>query len=958
MSSLNILKLAEQNALHAELAVAGGSSVSATTPSSSSGFYTSHGRNSTNNPKVKNKRKAFIAGGVIAALLIGGFVFLGSSNALLPGAISALFTEATDSQYTSYYLRVPELQQYMLENNGQENPISDKYSNVSSYFESRLNQYNMEIDDSNNIIWHHPLADGSVEDITVSASEFSERYNNDVSFRSDYLKAKRGRVATFFDETADTTYNHLGLSRNWFSEYKQTHDSTTDMENYQSTMSSKFDNDSATYENGSQDWEIICVKRNIFDDCIEYELRDGRQSNSVSNRATSDSSQLLESIQLYQKSGGAGLSQNCAQLKLSNNLAATNNALLRYSSIKTFTGGMENISKMMAGDGDAAATNAFLNSLTTSSTTTVIDPTTGEEVELKGSALESEGMRGILSNTTINTSQTQYFSIDAINQSLNANYQGYSPSQAISCEIESGDVSNGLSAITTEYDGMGGTMVGGQIFTNAKSDLGNNWSQVSSGYENFQAGWSSYDREWSFFGSIFDFFKGWFGNLFASTGQLAVSAVEASLETTLSFLIPSLNQVLYDNYYSSLSGIALGEVFTRGAYAANTAISTYGSAQTASSTKAVKTFAGLTNTVLAMEAEVDRANHSPFDITNKNTFFGSIAYTLLPSLTSSQLTSATSLIRSTSSSLASLLGNQVFASNSINPAYTNYTSYQGKGCVQNDELGIASDPYCNPLVTTDPSTIHINPNDPTYQSVILANLDSNKQIKRSSRLQKFVDVCVNRDSPLGVFDTNLFARIGGNITQNEGASGHTGHTQWGSAFMNILNNVKYITSEIKAWVTGSICRNSADNPDWDSEIKYYQRYVEDMRLLDQFDPNAEHGNNAVLAYTKQSYAENPINTTSDLIASLTGMTKQDADTVIAVLDIYNTIKNYDPSTRIAFTDLLDLTLSGEQVTQNFKDTTPELGSVNTPLVAVVDIASVVSKNTIYSDLRNRSYAIS
>lgn len=78
---------------------------------------------------------------------------------------------------------------------------------------------------------------------TISANDFISKFQNDTKFRDAYMKAKRGRVAGFFDNVAKKIYNKLGISRNLFKNFKQSGDSEADMKSFRDTAKSKFDGD-------------------------------------------------------------------------------------------------------------------------------------------------------------------------------------------------------------------------------------------------------------------------------------------------------------------------------------------------------------------------------------------------------------------------------------------------------------------------------------------------------------------------------------------------------------------------------------------------------------------------------------------------------------------------------------------------------------------------------------------
>jgi hypothetical protein len=157
--------------------------------------------------------------------------------------------------------------------------------------------------------------------------------------------------------------------------------------------------------------------------------------------------------------------------------------------------------------------------------------------------------------------------------------------------------------------------------------------------------------------------------------------------------------------------------------------------------------------------------------------------------------------------------------------------------------------YGNPIVASDYSTIDITPDDPNYEYVVSYNLDENGKIKEDSNLAKFITFCADRESPWGVKDANIMNALqSGNIVVNN---------------LPILNDVQDLVNVVEdamnaGWATGENCVNSSSNPYWDGEFKYYQRYVEDMRILGTM--NGEDSDNPVAEYRQQYEKDHPIDT--------------------------------------------------------------------------------------------------
>lgn len=877
-------------------------------------YYTGNGKNnssSSEKTKAKGLKSKIAVIGVIASFIIGGGTFLASSNSLLAGALEALFTSATDTQYTSYSMRVPQIMKYMLQGGSQTTVTwygAKKYTHMPASFQKRLSQFGIEVEGSGTsrvLKWNNE---------TISADQFINKYHSDVEFRDAYSSAKRGRVATFFDNVADKIYQKLGLSRNLFSKYKQTGDSDKDMTSFRDTMSPEFDGNSTTLTTGSnQEKEVTTTDKDGNEVTTTEKYKDtdtGRSENKTGDIASAESSASSYVSSLASKAAAVTgvLDTTCAVLKVGNLISMAIAANEIYSSINYFMGLMENISKMKAGEGDASAINEVLNFLSISHTTQIpnLDKFSSKEQEdVTGSMLEANGMQVVLANAPAQKSTTKNYSLDRTTNAI-TRFLGFNTFTATGCALTQIADSALSMAVTIGTGGI--AKIVGSFFVTTVVNFG----------------------------------------------------VAAAVSAALGFLIPTITQALFTNVFETVVGIPAGELFTKGGSASNTRLGRSGSGQSLSSREVAAQFNHATNTVLAMDAEIDRKNLSPFDTTNKNTFFGSIAYSLLPVISSTKTTSITSLVRTASTSLASLMG-RVSAEGEGSSYMTSFGD-----CPTLDEIGAVGDIYCNPITTTDLSTIDISPDDPTYSDVLtgrgsgsVTNLscdsEGNCTINDDSNLARYISYCDGRDSPFGILDSGILSNF-------EGSSSLGG-------FGTLLNSIPLVGDVVsiidalgtldpvnQGWATGANCVNSSSNDMWDSEMKYYQRYVEDQRILEQMGAY-EGSQNPVMAYEEKYAKEHPLDTSeAGILAHYSGMSKDDAEVVIAVLDIQQFINEYDAGSRIALkgnttTPKTSTDTIAEWEQGQYKEIQKDI--VNDP----IESKAIAKQHIIYFDVRNRSYAV-
>lgn len=891
-------------------------------------LYTGTGRSlAPTKTKVKGKKKRFAALAIIMGLFIGGGTFLGSSNSLLGPAMEALFTEATDTQYASNTLRTVRLTGFMMKGNATStNGFTGvtKYNHIPNSFKQRLASFDIEVSGSgaNTILnWTH---DGITT--PISADDFSNMYRDNVDFRSAYTSAKRGRVASFFDNIANKIYQKLGLSRNLFSSYRQTNNSDADKTAFDETMIKKFDGNSTDVSSPT-----IGEKQATDDDgnLLYHENPDGTKTpimesdgdigKGTSSNKSGTSIDAAESSARSYVSGIAGsvakvtgiMNAGCTLLKLGNIISMAVAANEIYQSINYFMGFMENVSKMKAGYGDQSAYHEVMNFLSTSVTTEVPnmdkisfsgDESNAEKERITGAPLQSNGMQLVLGGAPANKSTTKNYSLERVSSAFGnvLKMRGISIAGCALAQIADG-IASGIASI-------GVTIAGGGIV--------------------------------KIVGGI----------LLKTAASLAVAAAVGGL---LSFAIPTIAQALFTNVFETAIGVPAGELFTKGASAANTRLGRSGSGQSLSSKEAAIAYNQTNNYVLALDADVDRSKLSPFDLTNRNTFFGSIAYSLLPTLISTKTTAVSSILRTTSTALASITG-RVSASGENSSYMTTFGD-----CPDLEGIGAVGDIYCNPVTTTG-DTINLDPDDETYTKVLMGKAssyasnnntpgldcdsDGNCTIQKKSNLAYYVSFCDNRDSPFGIADNNILGQfeVGNTILNSIPIL---------SDVLNIINGITGLDEGVQGWVNGKNCSNSSENSYWNSEMKYYQRYIEDQRLLEQLGAYDE-DKNPVTAFEEEYDKEHPLDTSrAGIIAHYTGMTKNSAETLIALLDYSEFIENYDASSRIALENTP--TPTGQEIVISIKEElSPTFHQSNNLEPYII----AQTRYLIYADIRNRNYA--
>lgn len=333
--------------------------------------------------------------------------------------------------------------------------------------------------------------------------------------------------------------------------------------------------------------------------------------------------------------------------------------------------------------------------------------------------------------------------------------------------------------------------------------------------------------------------------------------------------------------------------------------------------------------VIAQEAEYQRSIRSPFDITSQYTFFGSLAYSLIPfAMTTSTGNIITNIGALTTNSMVKLLP----TANAI----TETSLINSKGqCPVLDSLGIVGDAYCRPYIISDSSTQADNPEETIEKVKALGGLgeyDSEKkvyEIKKGSNLEKYINFCGQRLSNWGYADSSIADKI----KENKASVWWRKIPLLGSILSEIADIID--NKEDMKWISGLHCADSEKNAEfWRKEGQYYQRFVEDQRFLENIGAVEK---NSVAVHLEEYYERNPLdNSFEGVLARWSGMSKDDVIATLDTIEGLQELANYQPENRLAFG-------KPEEKEIYFEDTSPVEETV---------LASE-PKYVIYNDIRNR-----
>lgn len=429
--------------------------------------------------------------------------------------------------------------------------------------------------------------------------------------------------------------------------------------------------------------------------------------------------------------------------------------------------------------------------------------------------------------------------------------------------------------------------------------------------------------------------------------EVAKVAIKAAVQIALYAIIPiaakNLANMMLEDVATEWFGEDLGNALVSGANKYLGGNGTSGG-QSPGSSKKVAEYIGLRDAVIAEEAEYQRSIRSPFDVTSRHTFLGSLAYSIMPLAYSNGLVAnMKNVFGVVSSSVTSMLPTA--------DAIDEQSVLSSTGdCNLLGSTGAVGDAFCNPYIITDMSTIATSPvavNDMvhniqsddvlaamgSYEHVGSDNFNDDGSIKEGSDLAKYITFCGQRTSQYGIKDLTIAEQVS---------------TNKATKIMNyvpVVNDFSQIYEGLAdeanlGWSNGSACVATDENAYW-GDNKWYQRYAENERLLENINPGYT---STVTAYLRDYYEENPLDQSFEgTLARFSGMTKEGVEDTLALIEYYDFLKDYKPSERYAF---------GEPKIKDKK----ELKFNNNNDVAKGMLFTLINQIS-YADVRNRSFAV-
>ena len=222
-----------------------------------------------------------------------------------------------------------------------------------------------------------------------------------------------------------------------------------------------------------------------------------------------------------------------------------------------------------------------------------------------------------------------------------------------------------------------------------------------------------------------------------------------------------------------------------------------------------------------------------------------------------------------------------------------------------------------------------------YANVGSENFDDNGKIKKNSNLGKYITYCGQRTSQYGLYDASITAQLTGSDSV---VSTIIGFVPVANDFQDIVTGS--IEEINQRYITGEACVASDDDY-WTNENRWYQRYAENERLLENMNPGYT---STVTAYLREYYEENPLDQSYEgTLARFTGMSKEQVEDTLALIDYYEFLNEYNPNERYAF---------GKPAVEVEKELKFDSGNS-----VAEQVWGILLGQISYADVRNRNFAV-
>lgn len=862
----------------------------------------------------KGKGKLKKAGPLMAILALclgfGGASFFGQMA--MPFSLIAQFQENFDSIGVSQNTRSKSFLRFQTGkiDDGVKDCIKAHYFKadefrVSKRQKSKLAKSGITFEDEGGItVMKYKRANGDIQTIVADPKHvaegkisFDDAWNNDVEFHNSYKEGARtwrGSVADWFDKSMKKLLARLGISRNKWSDFKKGENSADDVK---TQISGEVESDGAEGRAKDASEENKTSKVDEAGEEIERTdgfKNDGGEENTKFKASDADIDPKTGQTKLHGKLKslsekfdtassvlGTGVNVVCG---VADFIGAVSMIVAAYQAVQVInmaSSFFEGIQKGQIDNSEGSPIHELANSLTKRTSNTYSETTSvkrsGDEyvadnvnkTTRERSAMEAAGISAIYGGTAVDSSDPSVKSFN-INTMTNNAFKDISIIGGIAGAAQS--ASTGISMF--------------KKCTKARLQA----AAASAGITIFKA-------------LVCLTGVGCIGAIVDEIGSKLVSAgisflFAALVSVAVAHLVPWIGGMLTRKVVTEVAGEDLGNMLVSGAnmYMGQNHQQSGGSV---ASKESLISYIQERDRVIAENAQYERDTHSPFDITSKYTFVGSLANQMIP--LASQMSSITSAINGASTVVGNAVRNITPQSSAASAAIEAQVASDQteKNCPDMASIGAVADAFCNPYFITDMSTMSDNP-AAVVNSVdaMDENLDDEGNIKDDGDLARYIIYCGQRTSPWGSVDQNIAGDVDSGTVGNsigDAALGVIPLVGDGLDIVSQTSKMKYL-----GYITGKACVTENDGEDlgisaaeW-KDNKKYQRYIEDQRMAEAAGIVEE---SAVTKFISKYYDEHPLdNSFEGVLARYSGLTK---DTVIATLDSLDILAfkaEYEPAT--------------------------------------------------------------
>ncbi len=923
------------------------------------GYYTGSGRDIVAF-KGKAKKKSFIKGkgpiGLIIALIMGFGGIFSMAQLFQPFALVENFLEIFNSMHVSVNNRSDAFFRMQMGTGKYKNPIKgtlfrgDTF-NISTTQRNRLAKQGIEVEGSGaSTVLKYTDASGNVK--TITAAEFKNVYASDPDFFGKYNAGSmtwRGAISNWFGEITTKFLRSNKITRNLFKKYKEDVDST-DVDSPRRVAVDLMSEGAEevkggrttgaetrkhmvqeTDAQGNPRYNLDGSPKMVWDGQYEFTHKTGTLDSAVTlNRTTITEADVKSKLKsLGDKYGGEANTIINVSCGLANFIGAVTlmvNASNILQIANLTTGYLEAIDKAKIGYADNSPVETLTTALNEPKENThkvyrgIFNRVTEETTN--GTAMEAEGIASLFERRRTDSSDASIRSFNfssntqGVLKNLANKMAGSNAFETCAIAKVAGNFVSGAAEAAEMYACVAGLI--GSLFTLGTSAA-----------------------------ACLPYVTNKIGDI------LKAIAIGTLISVAVSLLTPVVVEMLSKDIIKDLGGEDLGNALVSGGniYMGNTHRANGGSL---ANLQKYTEFALARQDVIAETAKYERMKRSPFDVTSKYTFMGTLLTQMMSFLSSTSLLGVVS-------TTSSVVGSSIVALSPTASAAAVVETLPSPDefkelCPYLDSIGAVGDAYCNPYSITDISTIEedpaefINVLDAQGNFLDETTSDGNVKINAGSDLAKYILFCDNRASSFGFADQNISNQI---ATFANVDTGRTFADSFSNAALGAIPAVGDIIDIVQnsqvllhmGYISGESCvagneQISAKAPTWET-AKNYQRFIEDQSLSESMGLIEK---SAVSVFLDEYYEKNPLdNSYEGIMARYTGL---DKDTVVAVLDIVdygNYIANYDPSTRHQF---------GEP-----EVVMPDKILFDTENYVAEEPAIILMNAVSFADVRNRSFVV-